>query len=165
MLVSCKATKDIKYFGTPNAVAQPADNSWRCTEDGLVIESSLTASDSEIHYLPVMNLSDAPHTLYAGSRIGEVYPVTSLKRAQEIFEVDPQLSDWDSDSDHGELLDVCTAVNKDGGNGGDLPRHNERLDARINPKDLPQHLQPLMEWVAEDLTICEREELAVAIYE
>ncbi len=59
VLVSCKATKGIKYFGTPNAVAQPADNSWRYVEDVLVIGSSLTASDSEIQYLPVMNLSDA----------------------------------------------------------------------------------------------------------
>ncbi len=32
-------------------------------------------------------------------------------------------------------------------------------------KDLPEHLQPLMEWVAEDLTIRDWEEFAVAIYE
>ncbi len=112
-----------------------------------------------------MNLSDAPHTLYTEARIGEVYPVTSLKRAQEMFEVDPQLSDWDSDSDDGELLDVCTTVNKDGDKRGNLPHHNERLDARMDPKDLPEHLQPLMEWVAKYLTKHEREELTAAIYE
>ena len=33
----------------------------------------------------------------------------------------------------------------------------------MDPKDQPE--QPLMEWVAEDLTICEQEELAAAIYE
>ncbi len=27
VMVSCKATKGVKYFGTPNAVGQPADNS------------------------------------------------------------------------------------------------------------------------------------------
>ena len=164
-MVSCEATKGVKYFGTSNAVAQPADNSWRYAEDGLVIGSSLTASDSEIHYLPVMNLSDAPRTLYAGARIGEVYPVTSLKRAQEMFEVDLSFSDWDFDSDDGELVDVRTTVTKDGGKGNKLPRRNERQDVRMNPKDLPEHLQPLMEWVAEDLTVREREELAGAIYE
>ncbi len=164
-MVSCKATKGIKYFGTPNAVAQSADNSWRYAEDGLVIGSSLTASDSEIPYLPVMDLSDAPHTLYAGSQIGEVYPVTSLKRAHEVFEVDLPFSDWDFDSNDGELVDVRTTITKDGGNGGKSPRCNERLDPHMNPKDLPKHLQPLMEWVAEDFTVCEREELAGAIYE
>ncbi len=93
VMVSCKATKGAKYFGMPKAVAQPADNSWRYAEDGLVIGSSLTASVLEIHYLPVMNMSDAPRTLYAGARIGEVYPVTSLKRAQEMFEVNLPFSD------------------------------------------------------------------------
>ncbi len=104
-----------------------------------------------------MNLSDAPRTLYTGARIGEVYPVTS--RAQEIPQVDPQLSN------HGELLDVHTTFNKGGGQGGNLPHRNERLDVHMDLKDLPEHLQPLMEWVAEDLTICEREELAAAIYD
>ncbi len=162
VMVSCEANKGVKYFGMPNAVAQPADNSWRYAEDGLVIGSSLTASDSETHYLPVMNLSDAPRTLYAGARIGEVYSVTSLKRAHEMFEVDLPFSDWDFDSDDGELVDVRTTVTKD---GGSLPHRNEHQDVRMNLKDLPEHLQPLMEWVAEDLTVREREELAGAIYE
>ncbi len=121
-------------------VAQPADNSWRYAKDGLVIGSSLTASDSETHYLLVMNLSDAPRTLYAGARIGEVYPVTSLKRAQEMFEVDLPFSDRDFDSDDGELVDVCTTATKDGGKGNNLPRRNKRQDVRMNPKDLPEHL-------------------------
>ncbi len=110
VLFSCKATPGIKYFGMPHAVAQPTNNSWRYAEDGLVIGSSLTASDSGTHFLPVMNLSDAPHTLYEGARIGEVYPVTSLKQAHEMLPVDSQLSDWDSDSDDGVLLDVRTAA-------------------------------------------------------
>ncbi len=37
VLVSCKATPGIKYFGIPHAVAQPTDNSWWYAEDGLVI--------------------------------------------------------------------------------------------------------------------------------
>ncbi len=39
------------------------------------------------------------------------------------------------------------------------------MDARLDPKDLPEHLQPLMEWIAKDITPREREELAAAIYE
>ncbi len=62
-------------------------------------------------------------------------------------------------------MDVRTTVTKVGGKGSNLPHRNERQDVRINPKDLPEHLQPLMEWVAEDLTVREREELAAAFYE
>ncbi len=48
-----------------------------------------------------------------------------------MLEVDNQLSDWDSDSDDGELLDVPTTINKDGGKGRNLPHCSERLDARM----------------------------------
>ena len=34
-----------------------------------------------------------------------------------------------------------------------------------DPKDLKEHLQPLIEWISEDITTRECEELAVAIYE
>ena len=51
-----------------------------------------------------MNLSDGPHTLYKGAQIGEVYPVTSLKRAHEMLPVDPQVSGWDSYSDDGGVI-------------------------------------------------------------
>ncbi len=152
VLVSCKATPGIRYFGMPHAVAQPTNNSWQYAEDGLVIGSSLTAPDSGTHYLPVMNLSDAPHTLYEGARIGEIYPVTSLKQAHEMLLVDSQLSDWDSDTDDGVLLDVRTAAKTSACTGNKLPCRNERLDACLDAKDLAEHLQPLMEWIAEDIT-------------
>ncbi len=132
VLVSCKATPGIKYFGTPHAAAQPTNNSWRYAEDGLVIGLSLTAPDSGTHYLPVMNLSDAPRTLYEGARIGEVYSVTSLKQAHEILPVDSQVSDWDSYSDDGVLLVVRTAAKTSAGMGNKLPCHNECLDARLH---------------------------------
>ena len=63
-------------------VAQPSGNSWCYAEDGIVIGSSLLARDSETHCIPVMNLSDAPRALHPGARIGDVYPVTSLKQAE-----------------------------------------------------------------------------------
>ncbi len=153
VLVSCKAGQGTKYFGTPHMVAQPSGNSWRYAEDGLVIGSSLLARDSETHCIPVMNLSDAPRTLPQGARIGDVYPVTSLKQAHEVLEVDPQLSDWDSefDSDDEELLDVRTTDTA--GFSGIKSRSNTRNDARMDPKDLPEHLQPLMQDLADDLTL------------
>ncbi len=58
VLVSCKATQSIKHFGTSCAVAQPASNSWRYAEDGLVIGSSLVTPDKVTHHILVMNLSD-----------------------------------------------------------------------------------------------------------
>ncbi len=75
--------------------------------------------------------------------------------------VDSNLSDWESDDD--ELTDVrATSIT---GNGASAKTPNVRDDARMDPKDLPEHLQPLMEWISEDITTRKREELAAAIYE
>ena len=52
-----------------------------------------------------MNLSYKPHTLYEGTRIGCVFPVTCLKQVQEVLQADPQLIHWGLDDDD-ELLDV-----------------------------------------------------------
>ncbi len=35
----------------------------------------------------------------------------------------------------------------------------------MNPTDLTEYLQPLMEGVADDLTLCQTEELAAVMYE
>ena len=78
VVVKCQATSNVKHFNTPYAIAQPADNSWRYAEDGLVIGSSLTAPSAGAHQLPVLNLSTTPRTLPAGTRIGDLYPATSL---------------------------------------------------------------------------------------
>ncbi len=161
VLVNCKVGQSTKYFGTPHMVAQPSGNSWHYAEDGLIIGSSLLARDSETHCIPVMNLSNVPRTLFPD---WDVYPVTSLKQAHEVLKVDPQLSDWDSefDSDDEELLDVRTA--NTAGFSRISSRSNMRNDARMDPKDLPEHIQPLMQDLADDVTLRGREELVVAIY-
>ncbi len=82
VLVSCKATQSIKHFGTFCAVAQPASNSWRYAEDGLVIGSSLVTPDKATHHKPVMNLADTTRTLPEGTRLADIYPVESIKRFQ-----------------------------------------------------------------------------------
>ncbi len=99
VLVSCKATHSIKHFGTACTVAQPASNSWHYAEDGLVIGSSLVAPDKVIHHIPVMNLSDATQTLHEGTRLGDIFPVESLKHIQEMLWVNSDLSDWESDDE------------------------------------------------------------------
>ncbi len=86
VMVSCRTTKGTKYFGTPHAMAQPADNSWQYAEDGLVIGSSLVAPAWKTHSLSVMNLSDELRNLYEGGLDQEVYPVTSLKQAMGTFQ-------------------------------------------------------------------------------
>ena len=75
--------------------------------------------------------------------------------------VDSDLSDWESDDD--ELTDVRATGIK--GKGASTKTLNARDDARMDPKNLPEHLQPLMEWISEDITTREREELAAAICE
>ncbi len=161
VLISCKATQSIKHFGTSCAVAQPASNNWHYAEDGLVIGSLLVTPDKATHHIPVMSLSDTTPTLPEGTRLGDIYPVESFKDIQEMLWVDSDLSYWESDKD--ELTDVrATGIT---GKGASTKTHNARDDARMDPKDLPDHLQPLMEWISEDITTRKREELAAAIYE
>ncbi len=113
VLVSCKATQSTKHFVTSCAVAQLASNSWRYAEDGLIIGSSLVAPDKATHHIPVTNLSDATRTLHEGTRLGDIYPVESLKHAQEILWVDSDFSDWESDND--ELMDIrATGITSNG---------------------------------------------------
>ena len=85
-------------------MAQPASNSWRYAEDGLVIGSSVVAPDKATDHIPVMNLSDTTRTLHERTRLGDIYPVQSFKHVQELLWVDSDLSDWESDDD--ELTDV-----------------------------------------------------------
>ncbi len=164
VIVNCQATSNVKNFDTPYAISQLADNSWRYAEDGLVIGSSLTAPNSGMHRLPVMNLSNAPRTVPAGTRIGDIYPATSLRQNCEMFEADPVLSDWDSD-DEELLLDVRGTTKAGTKSQGARPHSNACVDPRMDPEKLPEHLKPLMQDLSEDITIREREELAAAIYE
>ncbi len=50
VLASCRVTQGSKHFRVPCTVAQPANNIWWYTEDGLVIGLSLVASDHVTHY-------------------------------------------------------------------------------------------------------------------
>ncbi len=65
----------------------------------------------------------------------------------------------------GELLDVRTASVASGNINKRSPHANTREDAHLNPKDLPEYLQTLMEGPSKDLSTRGHEELAVAISE
>ncbi len=130
-----------------------------------MIGSSLTAPSAGAHQLPVMNLSNTPRTLPAGTQIGDLYPATSLRQTCDMFEAESELSDWDSD-DEELLLDVRGTTKTGTKNQGARPHSNVRTYPRMDPDKLPEHLKPLMQIdLSKDITIREREEVAAAIYE
>ncbi len=130
-------------------MAQPASNSWRYAKDGLVIGSSLVAPDKATRHIPVMNLSDATRTLHEGTRLRDIFLVESLKPVQEMLWVDSDFPDWDSDDD--ELTDVRATSITSRSASAKTPRATARDDVHMDPKDLPEHLQPLMKWISEDI--------------
>ena len=77
--------------------------------------------------------------------------------------MDSDLSDWESHDD--ELMDARATGSTSKSASAKTPCANACDDARMDPKDLPEHMQPLMEWISEDITARECEELAAAIYE
>ncbi len=81
----------------------------------------------------------------------------------------PALSRYDDDSedseDEGWLQDGRVKYRADITLQGRAAFRPTRVDIRMDPADLPEYLQPLMEGVSEDLTLRQREELAAAIYE
>lgn len=72
------------------------------------------------------------------------------------------MSDWDSDFDDGELLDVCTAASTNVGSGKQPPILNERMAVCMDLKNFPEHLKSLIEGLAEDISLLECKELATA---
>ncbi len=77
--------------------------------------------------------------------------------------LDSDLSDWESDDD--ELTNVRSTGTTGKSASAKTTHAYARDDVRMDPKDLQGHLQPLMEWISEDITAQEREKLAAAIYE
>ncbi len=52
------------------------------------------------------------------------------------------------------MLGVCTAASTGVGSGWKLPCRNQHMDMRIDPKDLPEHLQSLLIDTGVDHPIC-----------
>ncbi len=147
-------------------MVQPCSNQWRYTENGVVIGSALKTPDQTETVIPVMNLTDEPRTLYRGTRIGEAHAVTKYDRVECRL---PAVSRYDDDSEDSEndgwLRDGRVKYRPDIMLQGRSAFCPTRVDIRMDPVDLPEYLQWLMEGVSEDLTLHQREELAAAIYE
>ncbi len=166
VIVLCKPTRASSWLQWGAAVAQPCSDQWRYAEDGLVIGSALKTPDQSETVIPVMNLTDEPRTLYRGTEVGEAHAVTQYDRVEGQL---PIMSRYECDSedseDEGWLRDGCVKYRPDITLQGRAAFRPTWVDIRMDPADLPEYLQPLMEGVSEDLTLRQREELAAAIYE
>ncbi len=109
-----------------------------------------------------MNLTDEPRTLYRGTRIREAHAVTKYDRVEGRL---PAVSRYDDDRVDSEDEGWRVKYRPDITLQGRAAFHPTQVDLRMDPADLPEYLQPLMEGVSEDLTLRQREELATAIYE
>ncbi len=67
-----------------------------------------------------------------------------------MFWVDSDLSHWESNDD--ELTDVRATGNTGRSASAKTPGANGHDDACMDPKGLQDHLQPLMEWISEDIS-------------
>ncbi len=166
VIVPCKPMHASSWLQWSAAVVQPCSNQWRYAEDGLVIGSALKTPDQPETVIPVMNLTDEPRTLYRGTRIGEAHAVTKCDKVEGQL---PVMSRYECDSedseDEGWLRDGRVQYRPDMTPQGRAVFRPTRVGIRMDPADLPEYLQPLMEGVSEDLTLRQREELAAAIYE
>ena len=115
--------------------------------------------------IPVMNLTKEPRTLYRGTRIGEAHVIIKCDRVEGLLPAIPQdVPDSDDSDDKGWLRNGCDKHRPDITLQGRAMFRPTRVDVRMDPADLPEYLQPLMEGLADDLTLQQWEELAVAIY-
>ena len=116
--------------------------------------------------IPVMNLTDEPRTLYSGPRIGEAHVITKCDRVEGMLPMTPRDPEDSEDSgDEGWLRDGRIKYRPDTTLKGHAAFRPARVDVRMDPTDLPEYLQPLMEGIADDLTLQQWKELAAAIYE
>ncbi len=113
------------------------------------------------HYIPVMNLQML-HELCMKGLGWETFLDKPLTQVQEMLRVDSLLTGWNLDN--GELLDICKAGVAGSRTQGNCSCASTHVDACMNSKDLPEYLKPLMEGLAEDLSMYECEELAAAIF-
>ncbi len=166
VIVPCKPTHASSWLRRTAAIAQPCSNQWRYAEDVIVIGSALKTPDQSETVIPVMNLTDEPHTLYRGTRIGEAHVITKCDRVEGLLPMTSQDPDDSEDSDdEGWLRDGRVKYRSALTLQGRATFRPAQVDVHMDPVDLPEYMQPLMEGVADDLTLWQWEELAAAIYE
>ncbi len=160
VIVLCKPTRASSWLCLSAAVAQPWSNQWHSAEEGIVIESALKTNDQAETVIPTMNLTDEPHTLYRGTRISEAHVITKCDRVEGLLPRQPIMimTAKTLKMKAGCQMEACNTAPP-------LPFRHSRVDIQIDPADLPEYLQPLMEGMADNLTLHQREELAIAIYQ
>ncbi len=166
VIVPCKPTDASSWLQKTAAVAQPCSNQWHYAEDGIVIGSALKTPDQPESIIAVMNLTDEPRTLYRGTRIREAHVITKCDTMEGMLPMTTcDFEDSEDSEDEGWLREGCVKYRPEGTLRGRAVFKPTRVDTRMDPADLTEYLQPLMEGVADDLTLRQREELAAAIYE
>ncbi len=166
VIVPCKPTHASKWLQKTAAEAHPCSNQSRYAEDGIVIGSALKTPDQPETVIPVMNLTDESRTLYRGTRIGEAHVITKCDNVEGMLPVTTcELEDSEDSEDEGWLRDGHVKYRPEATLRGWAVFRPTRVDPRMDPADLPEYLQPLMEGVADDLILQQREEMAAAIYE
>ncbi len=165
VIVPCKPTHASSWLRRTAAVAQPCSNQWRYAEYGIIVGSALKTPDQSETVIPVTNLNDEPRTLYRGTRIEEAHVITKCDRVEGMLPMTPQgTNDSEDSDDEGWLRDGRIKYRPDTTLQGRATFQPARVDVRMDPVDLTEYLQPLMEGVADDLTLRQRKELAATIY-
>ncbi len=96
-----------------------------------------------------MNLTVKPRALYRGTRIGEAHVITKCDRVECMLPTIPRDSGESEDSDNeGWLRDGRVKYQPAATLQGRATFRPARIDVRMDPADLPEYLQPLMEEVA-----------------
>ncbi len=166
VIVPCKPTHASSWLQRTAAVVQPCSNQLRYAEDGIVIWSALKTPDQPETVIPLRNLTDEPRTLYRGTRIGEAHIITKCDNVEGMLPMTTcDLDDSEDSDDEGWLRDGRIKYRPEATLRGRVAFRPARVDPRMDPTELPEYLQPLMEGVADDLTLQQWEELAAAIYE
>ncbi len=91
VIVPCKLTHASGWLQRNAAVAQSCSNQWHYAEDGIVIGFALKPPDQTKTVIPVMNLTDEPHTLNRGTRIGEAHVITKCDQVEGLLPATPPL--------------------------------------------------------------------------
>ncbi len=104
-----------------------------------------------------MNLTDEPHTLYRGTRIGEVHVITKCDQVEGLLPATPppprDVDDSNDSDDQGWLRDRRVKYHPKTTFQGRATFRPTRVDVRMDPADMSEYLQTLMEWAAYDLTL------------
>ncbi len=166
VIVPCKPTHTSHWLQRTTAIAQPCSIQWRYAEDGIVIGPALKIPDQSETMIPVMNLTDEPRTLYRGTRIGEAHVITKCDSVEGMLPMTTcDFEDTEDSDDEGWLWDGRIKYHPEATLWGRAAFRPARFDTCIDAADLAEYLQPLIEGVADDLTLRQWEELAAAIYE